>query len=113
MKIVSLTILLALVSSPSVVLGQGQSTKNLLIEQDTVSALFHHQMNYTQLFKVSSVEREQPSFDFLKKYQFKFYNVSDWYINDNNGIIPYIQAYYNSSERFHLETEKYIVIKKK
>lgn len=113
MKILSLTILLALVSSPSIVLGQGQSTKNLLIEQDTISALFNHQMNYTQLFKVNSIETKQLSFDFLKKYQFKFYNVSDWYINDNNGIIPYIQTYYNPSERFHIETEKYIIIKKK
>jgi len=111
MKILSLAILLASVSIPSIVMGQ--STQNLSMKQDTVGTLFYHQMNYTQLFESNSIKRNQPSFDFLKQYQFKFYDVSNWYVNDNNGIIPYIQTYYNPSERFHLETEKYMVIKKK
>jgi len=91
--------------------GQEEKLKNL----SSLKNAFSTQISYSELFDVSKQyfpnQGKIQSFNFLKEYEVRFYDVSKYYFN-TSSIIPYNITYEKPALYYHL-VQDYAVIKKR
>ena len=91
----------------------GQEGK--LADLDSLTNSFTTSLTYSELFdsiKNPTFKQKQVlTFNFLKEYEVKFYDVSKYYFNTSN-LIPYNITYEKPTLNYHL-VQDHIVIKKR